>query len=226
MQKKIVLALLFAAFVAGGAFAQISLSAGGGALFDLSGNNDTKFTGTYPAGVPNEYKIQYSGTRNTSFGAFGFFDVTYAELDVYFAFGSLKSAVKPVPKNYEADKSSTMQLGFSLLGKYPIDMGNFTIFPLVGIDYNRVLSLSSDGVKVTEGVGDLSQFGFLGGIGGDIKFNNSPLFVRVEGLLHIRLPSKVTKEFVDDKKKLDKDSDLKTTWGIGPQIKVALGYRF
>jgi hypothetical protein len=38
-----------------------------------------------------------------------------------------------------------------LLGKYPIDLGGFTLFPMLGFEYNIFLSgkMSADGESVT-----------------------------------------------------------------------------
>jgi hypothetical protein len=238
MQKKIVLALLLAAFVAGGAFSQqFTMSAGGGALFDFSGNNGIKEETTYPSNyydskLRGKTESAYLGHRSTSFGAFGFFDVTYVELGLYFAFGSMKgvAVLGDEDKEVSDDSESMVQFGFSILGKYPINMGDFTLFPLLGIDYNRVLSVGGE----TEKIGEYySQFGFLAGLGGDIKLSG-PLFIRLEGLLHLRLPAKLYKELKDAGDVLSKANEAlggpktstSTTLGFGPQIKVALGYKF
>jgi len=220
MQKKIVLALFLAVFVVVGTFAQtqFAVSAGGGALFDFSGNNGTKDT--------ESDKENYIGLRNTSFGAFAFLDLTYAEISGYFAYGSLSMVyIEDGKSNTDIMKDtsiSAMQVGFSVLGKYPVDMGNFVIFPLIGVDYNIVLSTKTkvDGKEVDNDeipkAEDLGQFGFLAGIGGDIKLNG-PLFIRLEGLFHLRLPYSGAK---------DPGKGAKNTLGMGPQIKVALGYKF
>jgi hypothetical protein len=243
MQKKIMLALLLAAFVAGGAFAQINLSFGGGALFDLSGNNGYKWT--------SDKKDNYSGTRNTSIGAFVFFDATYVEADAYFAYGSFSPVMTSAGKTVTIDdtlellgykggsmKTNGMQFGFSVLGKYPIPMNGFTLFPLVGFDYNVVLSITTsakdnDGKEIGKPekdpkAGENSQFGFLAGIGGDIPLSGGPMFLRLEGLLHMRLASKAAKDGVTKTKSLLTGDDLdtlKTTMGFGPQIKIAIGYK-
>jgi hypothetical protein len=220
MQKKVVLALLMAALLVGGAFAEgFSMSAGGGLLFDLSGNNGIK---------ADDY---YMGYRNLSFGGYGFFDATYAEVDVSFAYGMLK----PV---YEGDgledvmgggaDPSVLQLGFSLLGKYPIELGSITLFPLLGINYNMVLSYSVDGASY-DNAGDFSQLGFLGGVGADFGLSDS-LYLRVEGLFQLRLASKYQDDSVDGLKALanafNLDLDPSTTFGMGPRIKVGVGYKF
>lgn len=203
----------------GGAFAQLGLSVGGGGLFDLSVRNGLKFD----LGNKEEY---YYGFRNMSIGGFIFFDVTYAELNVSFAYGSISNlsynTLLNKEKEVDKEKLSAMQFGFSLLGKYPINMGKLTIFPLFGVDYNIVLSVKYKNIS-DDNPGYWNQFGFLAGIGGDINLTKS-LFFRMEGLFHLRLPTKkyndVKDAYTENKK------DINTTWGMGPQIKLALGFRF
>jgi len=226
MQKKLILALLLTVFIAAGAFAQIGLSVGGGGLFDLSGNNGVKIT--------LKDDKEYSGFRNTSIGGFIFFDVTYAELNVYFAHGSLavvtvdKDGNKTVNGDGAFKSLSAMQLGFSLLGKVPFQVGEkFTFFPLLGVDYNMVISVKDEDKNKDENPGYWNQFGFLAGVGGDINLSKS-LFLRMEGLFHIRLPSKNAKDAEAAGKLLavGTDAKVKATWGMGPQIKLGIGYRF
>jgi opacity protein-like surface antigen len=208
MQKKIVLALLMAALLVGGAFAEgFSMSAGGGLLFDLSGNNGVK-AGDY-----------YAGTRNLSFGGYGFFDATYAEVDVSFAYGMLTAVMDGGGASGSEDAGSVLQLGFSLLGKYPIDLGSFTLFPLLGINYNMVLSASDPDGNSIDNAGDSSQLGFLAGVGADFGLTDS-LYLRAEGLFQLRLPSKVQSDMADF------SNDASTTFGMGPRIKVGVGYKF
>jgi len=237
MQKKIVLTLLLAAFVVGGVFAQMGISVGGGALLDFSGNNGLKIETTAPPAPLGDGVVSstYGGFRNTSFGAFAFLDVTYAEIDTYFAYGLITGITETkvgtaAAVKKDEDGGGVLQFGFSLLGKYPVDLGGVTIFPLIGFDYNIVLTADNK-FKGNGKAMDLSQFGFLAGIGGDIKING-PLFIRLEGLLHMRLPPKAYK---DAKTAVDLTAPLieafggkfsaKTTMGIGPQIKVAIGVK-
>ncbi|MDR2597429.1 MAG: hypothetical protein LBC76_08950 [Treponema sp.] len=239
MKKKIILALLLAAFIAGGAFAQMmEMSVGGGLLFDFSGNNGLKIETTNPPAPFGDGKSRsdYTGFRNTSFGAFAFFDVTYAEIDTYFAYGLMsivgetKEGTASAKKSNPVDAGGALQFGFSMLGKYPVDLGGVTIFPLVGFDYNIVLSADSK-LRGNGKAMDFSQFGFLAGVGTDIKMSG-PLFLRLEGLLHMRFPPKI---FKDTKTAVDLTSVLyeafggkfsaKTTWGFGPQIKAAVGFK-
>ena len=73
MKKYLLVLVIFA--LATGAFAQVSLSAGGGLIFDWSFNNGIKNGGD---------KL---GMQILSIGGFGFFDATYVEADLYFAYG-------------------------------------------------------------------------------------------------------------------------------------------
>jgi len=239
MQKKLVFTLLLMAVFVCGVFAQIDFSIGGGGLFDYSLRNGIKVE-------IDDNTTQYGGNRNMSIGGFIFFDVTYAELSVYYAHGSLSTVYddgndKKVNSNPVDGKTikplSASQLGFSLLGKYPIKMGSFTFFPLLGVDYNIVISVKNesksvypkkgeDGKDTNETAGWNNQFGFLAGIGGDINLGKS-VFLRMEGLFHMRLPSKVNKEVMDAAIEAGiKKDKINATLGMGPQIKIGVGYRF
>jgi len=207
MQKKVVLALLVAALVAGGVFADgLSLSAGGGLLFDLSGNNGIREGDSY------------MGIRNTSFGLYGFFDATYVEADISFARGSITMVAEEGGSSASEDFGSAMQLGLSLLGKYPIDLGSFTLFPLFGINYNMVLSFKDVDGNSYDDAGDLSQLGILGGVGADFGLSDS-LYLRAEGLFQLRFASKFQKDMSDA-------FGGSTTIGMGPRIKVGIGIKF
>ena len=117
-------------------------------------------------------------------------------------------------------KGDTLQFAFSLLGKYPFRLGSITLFPLIGFDYNIVTS-------ALDGDIDLSQFGFLGGLGLDFNLNDH-LFLRGEAMFHLRLASKAMKDFEDIIPILSEGIplDTKTTLGVGPRIKLGIGYRF
>jgi len=213
-----VLALL--AIVATGAFAQgFSLSAGGGGLFDYSLNNGLQ---THISGS----KV-YAGYNNLSFGGFAFFDATYAELDVSFAYGKLSYVVKGGGEVEEGMAGNMLQLGFSLLGKYPMGLGGITLSPLLGANYNLVLSGKNpeDGSRIEKPM-NWSQLGFLAGVGLDFNFSRF-VFLRTEALFGLRLPSK---EMKNEKNRAgsgpDALSGVKTTLGMGPRIKIGVGFKF
>jgi outer membrane protein W len=221
MMKKIIAVLVIFVCVGTALSAQINFSAGGGALLDMSFGNGTKYK--------KDKDSATSGFRNISFGAYGFFDATYAEIDVSFAYGSLtsvsKSNISDKKSNNTDDAGSVTQLGITLLGKYPISMGSITVFPLAGIGYNIVLSWKDDdGDKVEwpddhSAMKDMSQFAILAGGGLDFDITSN-LYLRGSVLLQARLPNKLMRDSVKDV------NDTKTTLGFGPVIKVGVGYRF
>jgi hypothetical protein len=209
MKKSIsILALL--AIIATGAFAQgfpPPMSAGGGLLFDWSFNNGVK--------TKIEGSRVYMGLNILSLGGFGFFDATYAELDVNFAYG-LVTYIADAPGFKETDIGNALQLGFSLLGKYPIGLGSFTLFPLLGANYNLVLSGKDPDGRIDKPM-EYSQFGILAGAGLDFPLT-SALYLRGEALFNLRFPSKLMKDTTD--------AGDSPTLGMGPRIKIGVGYKF
>ena len=128
------------------------------------------------------------------------------------------------------------QLGFSLLGKYPLNMGRVTVFPLLGINYNLVLSMKDkDGTSIEDSgsgyeASDFSQFGILAGGGLDFPLSGA-LFFRAEAFFELRFASKV----MDDVKTkmatlitmmMPGAVTIDTTLGMGPRFKIGLGYKF
>jgi len=75
--------------------------------------------------------------------------------------------------------------------------------------------------------GDWSQIGFLAGLGLDLPFS-SALFLRAEALFHLRLPSKFMSDLVDKNKATFNNygGSIDTTFGMGPRVKIGIGYRF
>ena len=211
IKKFFILALL--AIIATGAFAlDISMAAGGGLLFDWSFNNGVEFN---TGGQKGSFSMEI-----LSFGGFGFFDATYAELDVSFAYGSLTGHTEYPGAKKTQDIGSALQLGFTLLGKYPIYMGDFTVFPLLGVGYNMWLSAKDENNRAWDHPGDNSQFGILAGAGLDfpLPFSDA-LFLRAEALLNLRFASKEINDAA-------KSSSGDTTLGLGPRIKIGVGYMF
>jgi len=216
--KKFISVLILLALAATGAFAQISV--GGGFLFDLSTNNGFEYTVTVP--FTNLKRDYYDGNDITSYGGFAFLDVSFAELGVSFAYGdpTRVSIIDGDKTTIESDGGSLTQLGLSALGKFPVKVGPLTVFPLLGVNYNMVLSIKNDNGDSVDDPGDWSQFGILGGIGVDFFFTSN-LFLRAEALCNLRFPSKAAKDMADAVPLVEPD----TTLGIGPQLKVGLGFR-
>ena len=210
--KKIAIAVLLALIVSG-AFAQgFQMSVGGGAFLDWSFNNGVK--GTYNG---DDY---YFGIRNLSFGSYGFFDAAYVEVGVGIAYGWL-TGIREVPGDSGSiSGASTVQLDLTLVGKYPFQFGSIILFPLLGISYNMALSVKDvDGSSVLN-ASDLNQIGLLGGVGLDFGITDS-LYLRGEAMFHLRFPSKAMRDATGEYA-----FDTTTTLGLGPRIRVAVGYKF
>jgi len=215
MKKRIAI-LVALALVATGAFAQFSMSTGGGLLANPSFNNGVDIEG---GGVSGSV-----GLDITSIGGFAFFDVTYVELDVSFAYGIATMYTKGAAVDSGTDDTNIMSVGFTLLGKYPINLGKITIFPLLGVEYNLVL-WEKDGMGDGYKPMDLSQLGFQGGVGLDFGLTNK-LFLRAETLFQLRLPNKVMNDTADESdKSLGSYGNADATFGMGPVIKVGVGFK-
>jgi outer membrane protein W len=225
--KKSIFVLALLAIVATGAFAQgFSMSAGGGGLFDYSLNNGFKVSIDVP-GISGSNVVT---VQNLSFGGYGFFDATYAELDVSFAYGRITgkyeaSGVFAWMSDMDLGVGNALQLGFTLLGKFPIGLGGFTLFPLLGADYNIVLSYKNQNGNYGKHM-DLSQFGLLGGVGFDFPFSKA-LFLRAEAMFHFRFFDKLTNDAIKSFETVAGGyGSLDKKYGMGPRIQIGLGYRF
>jgi opacity protein-like surface antigen len=146
------------------------------------------------------------------FGGFLFFDAAYAEFDVSV---SGQSGNFPLGEGYNSTygrPASTTSVGFALLGKYPVKVGSFTVFPLLGLDYKLVIAAKSTygddikdgnmgteargarGVVYANGTGhwengalsDFSNLWIKFGVGGDFALNAS-WSVRCEYLYGVQL---------------------------------------
>jgi opacity protein-like surface antigen len=216
MKKKFI-TLVFFALIASSVFAQVGISAGAGMLFDANRNNGYQMGNTYVE------------IGNRSIGGFVFFDATYVQADINFSYGMLRDGGRR--SNGDADiTGNVMHLGFSIFGKYPItfdsrrseDRDNRrgesrnmrAFFPMLGVSYNMVLSQSLEG-ESADGAGDGHQFGILPGIGFDFGLSDN-LFLRAEALAHIRFPSTAMRDA----------PGVSNSIGVGPRIKVGMGYRF
>ena len=225
--KKIAILIVIFVCVGTALSAQIKLSAGAGGLFDYSLNSGTMYSFSSGAG---ELSNQL---RNLSFGGYAFFDANYAELDVSFAYGSLTYVRNFNGNKFNHDYGSGMQLGFSLLLKYPLEVSKFAFYPLAGLNYNIFLSSKTDRNEEREDVtSNMSQFGLLAGLGGDFHANDR-IYFRLQGLFQLRFGGKKMDEYFKDKKNgdpswqgMNQASKIRTTLGMGPVIKLGVGIKF
>ena len=180
------------------------LSIGGGALFDWSIKNYVEMS-SYPM---YDFKL-------VSLGVFAFLDAKYIELSIgpSYGIGNLKMGW------FDKD-ISLLQLDINLLGKLPINLSNgkIIIFPLLGLSYNHVLSGISGTDAIVTPISELSQLGALVGAGLDFPLTSS-FYLRGEGLLHVRLPSWATIDVFGQ-------PGVKINLGMGPRVKLGVGYRF
>jgi opacity protein-like surface antigen len=255
MKKRVFLTLLIAVLAVGAAFAQeIKFSAGVGGFFGSDFGGGVQMTGNIMGGLGSldvKDEFPYSGG-----GAYAFFDATYAELSIGYFSGKLKPKFKGSTKVMGIESSmdpddypilpniKIQSLNIGLLGKYPIAINDsFSFFPLLGIEYQVALSVKDekfgeeyrrpnpDGSDGDKAPGDWSSLWFKAGAGMDFSFTES-LYLRLDVLYGIRLPSKAEKDFVDFMKMMagEMDStmtvDAKTLLGHGLTAKLAIGFRF
>jgi len=129
MQKKIVLMLLITVFAVGGAFAQVGMSAGVGGNF---GVHMTSYS--HPdADFDNPKPIVGVGFN-------AFFDATYVMVKAGMFIGGNSEEFDMGNKKQTMNITGTY-LSLGVLGKYPVDMGGFTLFPMLGFEYNMLLSM-------------------------------------------------------------------------------------
>jgi len=229
--KKVILIFVLTALVASGAFAQLYFSFGGGLFFSGSFGNGIKMDSENSG----ENLIIESKMDNISFGGFAFMDATFIEASVSFSFGIItphylinnEDMTSTEGKDNGYIKMNFTQLGLSILGKFPFDLGNFSLYPMVGVEYNMVVSaFNKDGSKVIVDDGhtiteNFSQFGILAGLGIDLPLA-SAIYLRVQALFNLRFPAESINDRIKDNEYFDK---AESTVGVGPRIKVGVGFR-
>jgi outer membrane protein W len=217
MKKRVFLVLLIAVFAASTAFAQMQLSAGGGAFFDSDFGGGVKASDS-----SGSFKIEtpYSGG-----GIYGFFDATYVEVSMGYFFGTatFKTSSEIGGSSYSSeDKLKIQSLNFGLLGKFPIKINDsFSLFPLLGIEYKYVISLAAEDGSTPGDAEKISSFWIKAGVGGDISLTDN-VYLRLNLLYGIRAPNK----FEDDLFGALSGSNAETLNGHGLTAKIAIGFKF
>ena len=199
IMKKRISILVLSALVTTGAFAfdidipELTMSAGGGLQFGAHFH-----TGDWDFYDPM-----------IGFGLFGFFDATFVEasLSLGWGFGGFTIPIIDEDVNF-----NQMNLGISLLGKFPFDMGLFTVFPLVGFGFNIPLVQWVDGDSVDDTWN--SNFVLSFGAGLDFFLTNE-LFIRPSLLFDINF-----RPFGSD------FEDASRVMSVGPRLRIAAGFRF
>jgi len=137
MKKKTVLALLMATLLTGGVFAQINMSAGVGGSFSMHMTDYSRSDFDVPKPI-------VGGGFNA------FFDATYVMVKVGMFIGGDSREIDWETGNKVTMKMTYNYLSLGLLGKYPIDLGGFTLFPMLGFEYNMLLSGEMEAGGATE----------------------------------------------------------------------------
>jgi hypothetical protein len=158
------------------------------------------------------------------------FDATYVEVTTGFLFGGSKRKIGDL-----TTETGISAITLGAFGKYPVDMGGFTLFPMLGMEGQFNLGGSIDGHEVKSGVDSFNRahtfLWFKGGVGADIPIVNR-LFIRPEFLYGIRVNTESEQDMIDgylaptaeDVNHRNKLFDAIV--GHGLDLRVALGYSF
>jgi opacity protein-like surface antigen len=225
------------------------LSAGVGGFIggDFGGGGAELFNHDQGRGLPNIITQEKESYPYFGGGGFLFLDVKYAELTLGFFGGNGASKYTQQRTantnsgytDYESETDvSYASFNIGLLLKFPFGKNDkFSIFPLLGIDYQIMLSAKGDGKEYTgyDGDGKPGDFSALWikiGGGFDIAITNK-IYTRLEALYGIRTASKVDEDIEDRYKKIAKglndinqDTDVSSKFGHGLTVKLAVGYKF
>jgi len=204
---------------------QVGLSIGGGLDFDGGG------IGRMQSDQDSNFR---HGVENYGFGAWLFADATFAEMSLAFrvgtavqwsegtataggGFGSSSTTFATGERN----SGSFTAMDISLVGKFPFSLrgGSISLFPLLGVGYNIVLSTSIDGESFSDltggkSVSELSTFRVHFGAGSDFNISET-LFFRATLLGNYRFAPRYFSNF-----------DGHTGFGtIGGTVRLGVGIR-
>lgn len=196
MARKGLLAVVLAALVAIGGFAESPFSVGVGLVLDLA------FDG---------FEVRESGTlmgdafnANIGFGLWSFVDarVLQASLGLFAgpAFAEYRYRSSAGPLVTEEFSGAFVALDFSLLGRFPIYFRNVmrgsSWFPLLGVGYTAVVFATYDGER--ENIpSDFNTLRIISGVGMDIALGQTNThFLRLQMLAAYRLPNNMMAESV------------------------------
>ncbi|GMO42992.1 MAG: hypothetical protein Ta2B_23380 [Termitinemataceae bacterium] len=227
--RSCLLSVLLFLFYANFVFSQdIEFSAGTGLHTGIDFN---ELNATIDGG---EYKQRWT---QANIGGLLFFDATYAEASILFlgtstTFSS-NEKLREVTGVYDNWELGGVYLGFSLLGKYPIEISDeWIIFPLLGIQFdiglaqNYTKDYAWNNTEKGDSYGkaiDWSALSIKAGIGADYSFLD-PYFFRAEILYDFRLNSALdTAYFNNVGTKFHPDIFYDITMGFS--VKIVVGYK-
>jgi hypothetical protein len=212
MAKKLFPFLIFAVMIVGEASAQrFSLSTGAGGYFtgDFGGGFEMPLLGQTMS-----YKYPYIGG-----GGFVFFDATYAEVSIGIFGGGGETSIEGGGGPSAKFNVLYTGLDFGLLGKYPFMIKErFTVFPLLSVNYRLMLSAKSDTAGLSPGkASEYSALWLKLGTGVDYSISSN-IYLRGEVLYGLRLLAGIERSA--------SLSGIDTLLGHGPEVKIAVGYKF
>jgi hypothetical protein len=223
-----ILVVFLVVFCMAPAFAQetggkpFRISIGGGGF--VTGSISSWFVDKDQPGSLDRYDTSHFGV-----GPYLFADLKYFEINLAFPLGFL-NADETMSENPNFP-ARTYALRGGLYLKYPFTLSNkFTLFPLMGIDYEFYLLAKKDDDRdaefpITAGnqnakpMEALNTLWFKAGIGLDTSFTDH-LFFRTELLYGLRLPNKMEQYLKNTR------SDVNLMLGHGGDLKIAVGYKF
>ena len=188
------------------------------------------FAGDFGGGVRWGSGEQLS-TPYTGGGVYLFFDATYAEAFAgYFAGGGKWASDNAKPEHPLPEDAQRASLNIGAFGKYPIDLGSVTVFPLLGLEYDMVISAKLnlangddyvfDGSNGHYAASALSALWVKFGGGADFALGQT-LYLRGELLYGVRMPNAYENEMKD----IDNKVEGKPMLGHGLTFKAALGVK-
>ena len=204
--KKIYCIGLCLALVEIAAFAQdIDFSAGSGAVFAM---------GFARPGGERELKL-----RETDFGGYVFFDATFHEVSVNVFRGFHKAVFDAAGGAGTLTRTFDITyMNLEVLGKYPIVLGSFTIFPLLGFEFMFCLSAPGLPEEFDSKVWHFNAMWLKLGFGADLAVTKK-VYLRCELLYGVKSGNKF-------------DENVKEYFGTPlffthkPAAKAGIGYKF
>ena len=204
--KKIMLALLIIILAAASVFA-FDMSAG------LGGNFSVNF---------DSYKYDgkdIASQRTIGGGFFALFDATFAEANVGLLFGSMK---QEHDGKWDDDALSLSYLTLALYGKFPISLSGFSLFPLLGIQFDLCLSAKQEGEIIFDNPlmrqDFFNRFWIKLGAGADFNLTEK-LYLRPSFLYGINFGS------VNDRD-VKNNNSKESSFHHGLDVRLAMGFRF
>jgi hypothetical protein len=205
--KRLLIVALFAA-LAVSAFG-IDLSAGAGAT--IGGFSSRTHFEPYiivPALPIWTYDSRTELLTTVPFAATVYFDATYAMAAFGFrANGDPHQTIRSVDGSTVDTTESDLDersgfLSFSLLGRYPFEIGSVTLFPLLGIEYDLNVPKAADGTDLKAALPEeerpwLNQFWFKAGAGADFVVYKG-LYIRPLVLMGFKLLNQGEKNHLQD----------------------------